>query len=159
MASKFKVSAGYEERYGRDPNHALEVDFSDPENDSLVVVGMGFRARNDNVTTMHIEYARLNNATILNLFNLSKSLVVSFSILISFVLLSGYFNVDALTVCWIQVLLRLPRAQAETLIFHQDHLPLGEYRSLLQMKCSITQVPLLGSYIADRAAAVLSAQL
>jgi len=57
--SKFKITGSIEERYGTEPNHSLEVEYTQTDDDR-VLVGVGLRAKSDNITTMHLKYARID---------------------------------------------------------------------------------------------------
>lgn len=61
MSSKFIVS-GYAKRvYGIDPVSNTEVEFYRTDEDNFVLVGVGFRAYQDDLATMQLLYARLRD--------------------------------------------------------------------------------------------------
>ncbi|NEQ47545.1 MAG: hypothetical protein F6K00_29980 [Leptolyngbya sp. SIOISBB] len=66
MVSKFKVTGEIEERYGVAPNNPTEVEFRHPDNDDAVLVGIGLRAKSDNITTLNLLYARIGEDGTIN---------------------------------------------------------------------------------------------
>lgn len=64
--SRYVVTGCYEKRYGSVPNFSLEVDHRMIDDNDFVLVGMGFRAASDSITTMKLLYARLNDDGTIN---------------------------------------------------------------------------------------------
>jgi hypothetical protein len=59
MSGRFTVSGSIRKTFGLDPEHETEAEFYMTDDNDFVMVGMGFRAYNDDVTTMQLLYARL----------------------------------------------------------------------------------------------------
>lgn len=59
MPGKFLVTGCTDKRFGIAAMSALEAEFFMTDDNNYVLVGIGFRAYNDDVTTMRLKYARL----------------------------------------------------------------------------------------------------